>query len=184
MAHFRRFWVILILVGLVLGCEPDDPPVLTIYTDQAGPLAGIWRYDSVMIKNVNFLNADNRMIPGGSIAQMGGLRSQLDRRMIQYLPNGSYQLGWDDRGEYQLGVEDTESWQPDFGFWSMDYSSMTLTHNNSLTYQTDYEILLLDENHLARKYLRKMSQSSNEYGPSGLWLENEYVEYYEYFTRE
>jgi hypothetical protein len=184
MVHFNKILIACLALMITLSCEPDDPPQVESYPENKSEMVGTWRYDSVMINTVYFQNADSRMIPGYDITGMGGLRSQLDRRMINYLPNGNYQLIWDDRGDYQLGVEDKDSWQPDFGYWTYDATNMTLQHNSSMSYEQDYTILMINDNLMVRKYFRRMSQSSSVYGPGGLWFENQFVEYYEYFSRE
>ncbi len=169
---------------LVISCEPDEPPTIPNYNGEASRMVGTWRYDSLVIKGQGFVLADAEMIPGLSQAAMRGLRAELSRRLVNYMPNGTYELVWDDRGDYQLGVDTMQSWQPNYGYWQLDDASMSLIHNNTQYYQTNYDIKLLDANTLVRSHFRRMAANSSKYGPASLWAKNEMVIYTEYFSKE
>ena len=166
MVHFNRFFSLIAFSIVLVSCEPDAPPAKPEYPVLADAIIGIWRYDSIVVKGVTFVTATNDMLPGFSKADMGGARAELNRRMINYQNDANYQLIWDDRGDYILGPVDTKSWQPNFGFWEMS-SSDTLIHNSQMSYEVVYEIVI-DDNQLIRKHLRRMDQASI-YGPGGLW---------------
>jgi len=140
-------------------------------------IIGTWRYDYIIAANTKFELANSTMELSSSTDETGGNRGFIFRRRIAYLPNGTYQLRWIERGDYQLGTEGDPNWQPAYGYWSIKDGK--LIHNPGTFYETIYDFTI-EPNLLTKSSSRYMSKSL---APYFLWDTGDEITQTEVFVR-
>jgi len=172
--------ILIFFLIVTLACEPA-PELIPDYSENLSEekkaILGTWRYEYVAVGSTKFEFADNTMELSLGAGDVGGNRAFLFRRRIAYLPDGTYQLRWIERGDYQLGTEGDPNWQPSFGYWEIIDGK--LVHNPKTFYETVYEYSV-SESALRKTFERYMSL---EYINLGAWNAGDTVRQSEVFIK-
>lgn len=175
-------YLIFALALLLVSCAPESESLPERAAIKTNPLVGVWQYSHVEVQGFSFPFADFVMEPGYNKSGLGGERSVLDRRRIEYYPDGTYELKWVDRGDYRLGTEGDPNWQPSYGYYLVPENADSLYHNIGLTYEVGYT-MLIEGDTLTRQHRRYMSADGFDNKGNQLWWKRNLRNYREVFIR-
>lgn len=173
----------LVIVATLCACQPEravvDQPFVP---NQNAACLGLWRYEKVIINEVNeFTLATEDMIPGYIKSSLGGNRAELERRRRFYGEDGYYQLRWVDRGEYRLGNSGESDWQPSVGAWRWIAGTDSIVHSENQFYEQQYHVAVNGDKMILTS-LRTMGQNDREPNRT-IWLKGQTLLYQEHFIR-
>lgn len=160
------------LLVFILGCDRG----LEIKEDLPSPLIDHltkeWQFRYLIVESDTFEHIYPMIEPNGDPERDTGIGLY----GIDYTLDRSYQLILDPTlgsvGPLQLGFE--ENYQPHFGFWEISDDGTTLTHNQLMPYETQYELIELSEEMMVR---RKIGGHVNYNDSADTFLERvEYIE--------
>ena len=149
MGSFKN--IILISLGflLITSCDEGlDPEKENQPNEPEFLLLKDWQYLYILMDGDTIYNFIREGEPSLFIERS----TNLQIRVLEYGDDHSYELNTLNRGllnQYAMGFE--ENYQPNYGFW--DLESDILTHNKTMQYETQYELLELSETTMRRRLI-------------------------------
>ena len=141
-------YILLSCIGICLtACDEElAPPEFNTLTTQERLLINDWTYSYILMGSDTI-----RALTFQGEPRTEGILEAVDILYRRYDRNHSYQYRWDEGDFNQRVYGSGDNFQPNFGYWHLASDGNTLIHNETQTYEKQFEILELTESSLRLK---------------------------------